>query len=184
MEIPFPQRTLHRARRREPGDTVARRRSALEASDVFCEIPEEAALTLAENSHLRRFAPREAVVRSGDESTALYLVASGEAVVEHKGREFARVATGDFFGEMAFLTGELRAATVRASGAPLEVIEIDDVSLRSVLEHHTELAGHLAEKMAARRLQGEELRDETGALISPAGLVAQFRKHLLRIVGR
>ena len=53
-----------------------------------------------------------------------------------------------------------------------------------VLENHPDLADHLAEKMAARRLQGEELRDETGALVSPAGLVAQFRKHLLKIVGR
>jgi len=37
--------------------------------------------------------------------------------------------------------------------------------------------------MAARRLAKESLRDESGALISPAGLAAQFRKHLLRIVG-
>ena len=184
MEIPFPQRTLHRPRRQESGDTVEHRISALAASEVFGEIPEDAIVALAENSRMRRFAPREAAVRTGDRSTALYLVASGEAVVEHKGREFARVPKGDFFGEMAFLTGDLRAATVRAAGSPLEVIEIDDASLRSVLEHHPELADHLAEKMAARRLQGEELRDETGALISPAGLVAQFRKHLLKIVGR
>jgi len=184
MEIPFPQRTLHRPKPQKDFDTVERRQTALAASEVFGEIPEEAILTLAETSRLRRFAPREAVVRTGDDSTALYLVAAGEAVVEIKGREVARVGTGDFFGEMAFLTGEHRAATVRASTSPLEVIEIDDSSMRSLLEEHDGLADHLAEKMAARRLQGEELRDETGALISPAGLVAQFRKHLLKIVGR
>jgi len=184
MEIPFPQRTLNRPRPRLKIDTVERRRKVLAASEVFGEIPEAAILTLAENSRLRRFAPREAVVRTGDESTALYLVAAGEAVVDLKGREIARVGTGDFFGEMAFLTGDHRAATVRASASPLEVIEIDDSSMRSLLEEHDGLADQLAEKMAARRLQGEELRDETGALISPAGLVAQFRKHLLRIVGR
>ena len=39
-------------------------------------------------------------------------------------------------------------------------------------------------KMAIRQLEEEELRDETGALISPAGLVAQFRQHLLKIIGR
>ena len=140
--------------------------------------------TLAENSRLRRFAPRETVVRTGDESTAMYLVAAGEAAVNLRGREVARVGKGDFFGEMAFLTGDLRAATVSASTSPLEVIEIDDSSMRAILEDHAGLADQLAEKMAARRLHGEEMRDETGALISPAGLVAQFRKHLLKIVGR
>jgi small-conductance mechanosensitive channel/CRP-like cAMP-binding protein len=184
MEIPFPQRTLHRARPQQTSDTVVRRQSALAASQVFGEIPEEATLTLAENSRLRRYAPGEAVLRAGEESTAMYLVVEGEAVVEQNGREFARVAVGDVFGEMAFFTGDRRTATVRASGSPLEVIEVDDASMRSLLEGHGGLTDHLAEKMAARRLQGEELRDETGALISPAGLVAQFRKHLARIMGR
>ncbi len=184
MEIPFPQRTLHRSRPSPTGDTVARRQSALAASQVFGEIPAEASLTLAESSRLRRYAPGEAVLRVGEESTAMFLVVEGEAVVEQKGREFAKVAKGDVFGEMAFFTGERRTATVRASGSPLEVIEVDDAAMRSLLEHHESLADHLAEKMAERRLQGEELRDETGALISPAGLVAQFRKHLLKIIGR
>lgn len=184
MEIPFPQRTLHRPRPQKIIDTVERRQAALTTSEVFGELPEAAILTLAENSRLRRFAPRETVVRTGDESTALYLVAAGEVVVELKGREIACVGKGDFFGEMAFLTGDLRAATVRTSTSPVEVIEIDQSSLRSLLEEHADLADQLAEKMAARRLHGEELRDETGALISPAGLVAQFRKHFLKIVGR
>ncbi len=184
MEIPFPQRTLHRPKLQEKIDTVERRQSILAISEVFGEIPAEAIQTLAENSRLRRFAPRETVVRTGDESTALYLVAAGEAAVNLRGREIARVGKGDFFGEMAFLTGDLRAATVSASTSPLEVIEIDDSSMRAILEDHAGLADQLAEKMAARRLHGEEMRDETGALISPAGLVAQFRKHLLKIVGR
>jgi small-conductance mechanosensitive channel len=184
MEIPFPQRTLHRPRLQQTGETIERRQSILAESLVFGELPEEATFTLAENSRLRRYAPGEAVLRAGEESTALYLVAEGEAVVEHKSREFARIGKGDVFGEMAFFTGERRTATVRASGSPLEVIEVDDASMRSLLEHHPGIADHLAEKMAARRLQGEELRDESGALISPAGLVAQFRKHLLKIMGR
>jgi hypothetical protein len=84
---------------------------------------------------------------------------------------------------MAFLTGSLRSATVRASEAPLEVLEIDETGLQSLLFDRLDLAGQLAEKMALRQLAGEELRDETGALISPAGLVTQIRKHLLRLVG-
>ncbi len=183
MEIPFPQRTLHRAKAVEPLDTLARRRAALAACELFGDAPAEALDALAESSRLRRYAPGEAVVREGEASTALYLVATGDAVVLQRGREVARVAAGDVFGEMAFLTGSARAATVRASEAALEVLEIDESGLQSLLADRADLAGQLAEKMAVRQLEVEQLRDETGALISPAGLVTQFRKHLLRIVG-
>jgi CRP-like cAMP-binding protein len=183
MEIPFPQRTLHRAARQAPIDSRDRRLQALRACDLFCDIPEEALGVLATSSRLRRFAPGEAAVRIGDRSTALLLVASGEAEVEQADRAVGRVKRGDFFGEAAFLTGSPRIATVRASKSSLEVVEIDEASLRTVLEQHSNLTDHLANKMAARRLEGESLRDESGALISPAGLAAQFRKHLLRIVG-
>ncbi len=183
MEIPFPQRTLHRPRRVESSDSQDRRREALAACELFAEIPEEALVALAEASSLHRYAPGEAVVQTGEESTALYLVAAGSAAVEQEGRDLATLTKGDLFGEMAFLTGSLRTATVRASDQFLEVIEVDDSGLHDLLEHHTELADQLAEKMAVRRLEGEALRDETGALISPAGLAAQFRKHLLRFVG-
>jgi small-conductance mechanosensitive channel len=184
MEIPFPQRTVHQAKAAAPLDTVERRRAALDACGLLAGAPSEALDALAASSRLRRYAPGETVVREGEASTALYLVAAGKAVVlQRKGRELARVGSGDFFGEMAFLTGSLRNATVRASEAPLEVLEIDENGLQSLLFDRPDLAGQLAEKMAVRQLAGEELRDETGALISPAGLVTQIRKHLLRLVG-
>ncbi len=184
MEIPFPQRTLSRFQPQESSDTFARRRRAVAAGELFGDIPEEALDALAENSTLRRFAPGEAVVRDGEDSNAFYLVASGSAAVVQNRKEIARVEAGDFFGEMAFLTGTARTATVRATETALEVIEVDDSSLHSLLENRTDLADQLAEKMAARQLHGQTFRDETGAIISPAGLVGQFRKHLLRIVGR
>jgi small-conductance mechanosensitive channel/CRP-like cAMP-binding protein len=184
MEIPFPQRTLHRAARPKPRDTEEGRRLALAGCELFRELPAEAIDSLAGGSRMCRFAPGEAVVRTGETSTALLVMATGEAVVELGGREIGALRAGDFFGEAAFLSGEPRTASVRATGGPIEIVEIDEPCLRALLEDHEELADHLAEKMAARRLEAEELRDETGALMSPAGVVSQFRKHLLRIMGR
>ena len=183
MEIPFPQRTVHHAKAVEPLDTTRRRRAALAACELFADLPADALESLAERSRMYRFAPGEAVVREGEASTALYVVGDGEAVVRQRDRELARVRAGDVFGEMAFLTGSERAATVRASETALEVLEIDESGLQSLLADRADLAGQLAEKMAVRQLEVEQLRDETGALISPAGLVTQLRKHLLRIVG-
>jgi small-conductance mechanosensitive channel len=184
MEIPFPQRTFHRPRPQEPLDTPDRRRSALSACELFSDISDPALDTLVETSRLHRFAPAESIVRAGDESNALYLMAAGRAAVEQHGRDIATLETGDFFGETAFLSGSPRTATVRALDGPVEVVEINEGTLRPLLEDHTGMADHLAEKMATRQLEGEELRDETGALISPAGLVNQFRRHLLRFIGK
>ena len=111
-------------------------------------------------------------------------MAAGRAAVEQHGRDIATLETGDFFGETAFLSGSPRTATVRALDGPVEVVEINEGALRPLLEDHPELAGQLAEKMATRQLEGQDLRDETGALISPRGLVNQFRQHLLKIIGR
>jgi len=183
MEIPFPQRTLHRAPHRPPLDTEQRRLAAISVSPLFTDVPGDARTAVAASSRLRRFAPGEAVVQVGERSTALFLVARGEAVVEHDRREIARVGQGDIFGEMAFLTGRLRTATVRAAGSALEVVELDEGSLRSLLEDQPELAHQLAEKMAARQLESEAVRDESGAAVGPAGVVALFKRHLLRFVG-
>ncbi len=184
MEIPFPQRTLHRAPRRETTDTTERRLGFLSESELFADTPSDALAAMAENSRMRRYAPGEAVVRVGDHSSALFLLAAGEVAIEQDRREIARLTAGEFFGEMAFLTGSLRTANVRATESAVEVVELDENSLRSLLEDQPELAENLAEKMAARRLHGESMRDETGALVSPAGVVAQFKQHLLRFVGR
>ncbi len=50
MEIPFPQRTLHRAPRRNETDTAERRRrSASPIAELFGDLPSEALAAMAEN---------------------------------------------------------------------------------------------------------------------------------------
>jgi small-conductance mechanosensitive channel len=183
MEIPFPQRTISRLKAPAPINTLDRRRRALARSEMFSDLPEDAIDALAESSNLLRFAPGEAVVREHEASHALYLVAAGEAVVHYKRREVSRIGAGDVFGEIAFLTGSPRTATVRASEERLEVIEVNEGSLRYLLDRHEALAGHLAERMTMRRLSGEDLRDESGAIVGRGGLVAQIRNRLMRLVG-
>lgn len=183
MEIPFPQRTLSRLKPPKPINTFDRRHRALARSDLFADLPETALETLAESSSLLRFAPTEAVVSEGETSHALYLVASGEAVVRYKRREVSRIGPGDVFGEIAFMTGSVRTATVRASDQSLEVVEVNEASLRTLLDRHETLAEHLAERMTMRRLSGQDLRDESGAIVGRQGLVSQIRSRLLRLVG-
>jgi len=182
MEIPFPQRTVHFAAAAEDPDTLRRRTSAFERSTLFAGLPEDAARSLAGRSRLRRFAPGGPVVREGEESRALYVVAAGGAAVERGGSRIGAVAEGEVFGEMAFLTGEPRAATVRADG-PLEVAEVDAGALRAVLEDHPGLVDELAGRMASRQaaLQAAGRADTDAA--PRRGLFGILRSNLLRFVG-
>lgn len=184
MEIPFPQRTLHRAPRPEPVDTPRRRLDAFRSTELFKEVPTEALESMAKDSRLLRFAPGEPMISSGEESTAMYVILAGEGIVELGTKEVARVAAGDVFGEIAFITGSVRSATVRAGTRAVEAVEIDEAGLRNLLDAHPGVADELAEKMAARQRYDEQILDETGAMVSPAGVVSQLKHHLLRFVGR
>ncbi len=183
LEIPFPQLTLHQAPPPAVKDPHHRRLEGLVGAKLFAGLPEEALETVAQYCTLKRYVPGEAIVRQGDESNALFVVVSGDAVVRHDGREVSRIGPTEIFGEGAFLTGNPRAATVRAGRGSLEVLEISKQSLGSLLEHHPELAEKLAGRLAERKLEGETLRDESGAIVSPQGLVAQLKRTLSRWVG-
>jgi CRP-like cAMP-binding protein len=129
-----------------------------------------------------RFAPGEAVVVEGDASRALYVLAAGSVAVEARGVEVGALEPGNVFGEIAFLTGKPRSATVRAKTA-LEVVEIDAEALRAVLEDHAELAEQLAERMARRMDRLEAAEAEAATPRERRGLVSTLREGLLRLMG-
>ena len=66
----------------------------------------------------RSFADGEYIVREGDVGREMFVIRSGGAVVHRRGTgEIARLAKGDFFGEMSVLESLPRDADVVAQGA-------------------------------------------------------------------
>ena len=67
----------------------------------------------------------EVLIEEGTTRDRIYVLVSGEVVIEHDGVPFARVDTvGAVFGEMSAVLGRPATATVRASGdATLRVID-------------------------------------------------------------
>ena len=53
-----------------------------------------------------------AVVKEGEIDDSFYIIMSGQAVVRKDGKEIAVIGRGECFGEMAYLSGESRTATV------------------------------------------------------------------------
>ncbi|MBO0735979.1 MAG: ATP-binding cassette domain-containing protein [Alphaproteobacteria bacterium] len=69
---------------------------------------------VAERMTKRHYAASETVIREGEPGEEFFLVSDGEVDVIRADHEVARLGAGDFFGEVALLSGEPRNATVVA----------------------------------------------------------------------
>jgi CRP-like cAMP-binding protein/predicted MFS family arabinose efflux permease len=90
------------------------------------------------NRSLIREAPTgTCIVRRGEMSTAAYFILSGQVLVGHptdtgEYRSLATLTTGDYFGEIAALTGSPRTADVAAT-EPTTLIEVPSAVLRGFM---------------------------------------------------
>jgi CRP/FNR family cyclic AMP-dependent transcriptional regulator len=93
------------------------------------------------------------IVKRDDPGKAFYVIVEGTAkVVKGKivtARREAELGPGDFFGELALLDGEPRAATVVAA-TPLLTIRIERTAFRRLLREEPDLALKVLEGMARR----------------------------------
>jgi small-conductance mechanosensitive channel/CRP-like cAMP-binding protein len=155
-----PNRAVHMqevssaARAREE-QALAERERALRSVDFLAVLPEEAQRRLAQASVTRLYVDGEPIVKQGERSAEMFVVESGEVVVQLGDAVLARLGPGKFFGEMALMTGEPRNATVRAQG-PCRLIVIDAPSMRAVLESAPELAVHISRVITERQAALEE----------------------------
>src|SRR5262249_2465282 len=88
--------------------------------------------TLAPFVKIRRYQPREVVIRQGDVATHLFIIRSGEVEIcrDLAGRDvaIAGLRRGAVFGEMGLLTDNKRTATV-VSRTALEVLALPKEAL-------------------------------------------------------
>ncbi|WP_284640094.1 peptidase domain-containing ABC transporter [Paenibacillus silviterrae] len=92
-------------------------RTFLKNNTVLTHVDHAALRSLLDLLEVRIYEPGSCLVNEGEIGDAFYIVKTGSALVE-KGPEAAivnRLYPGDFFGELALLTGEPRKATIRAA---------------------------------------------------------------------
>jgi putative ABC transport system ATP-binding protein len=88
---------------------------------------------VAEHMTKRHYMPDEIIVHEGDVGHELFLVSEGEVRVERAGAEVARLGPGEFFGELALMSGERRNATVTAAD-PLEAYVLGEDDFRAAID--------------------------------------------------
>lgn len=194
LTIPFPITTEIQVEPPPPEAVVAaasaRTLEAINSVPVFVPLSPDELAALGRDAQRQQFGRGERVVRQGDPGDALYVILDGTAVVsiadDHGGeRQVARLSRGEFFGEMALLTGEKRNANVTAAD-DLSVLVIYKEAMQAMLARRPALAQEIAEIVEARR-QGlraiQELRsappDKQEAIRSGASeLVTRIRRFL------
>jgi CRP-like cAMP-binding protein len=124
----------------EPAPRTSDPAARLPRVPLFSDLPREAFVALTGRVALHRAPAGATILAEGDPGTSFFVVASGAVRVEKKSADggrlaLARLGEGSFFGEMAILSGEPRAASVVAEG-DCELLEIRaDVLLDLVREH-------------------------------------------------
>lgn len=89
-------------------------------------------------------------IQEGTPADACYVLLAGSARVFHGRAEIAVLGPGDIIGEMAFLQGGQRDATVTSS-TPVKTLRIDYAALRSVLGKRPHLKETMVAVFTARR---------------------------------
>jgi putative ABC transport system ATP-binding protein len=82
--------------------------------DLFKTLTPRQLTDVAERMTKRHFAAGETIIREGEPGEEFFLVSEGEVEVDRADHEIARLGPGDFFGEVALISGEPRNATVVA----------------------------------------------------------------------
>lgn len=163
LEIPFPLRTLVHA---PPEDVEDKKQilSFLRSVDFLEALGPDSLEMLANRAKFQLFAAGEKICRQGEAGDSFYIIREGRIGVEIRdaqGEVFLRneMARGNYFGEMALLTGEPRSATVFAA-SDSELLTVDKEDLRDVIVANSEVEKIISKVLAQRQLRTEKAREE------------------------
>jgi len=106
------------------------------------------------------------VVREGEPGSELFIVVDGEVDVRSGVRKLTTLRAGNFFGEIALITGSPRTATV-TTGTPVRALVISGSDFRKLLQDAPDIQfkvlqemGYRLEQLSARQApQRIRLRD-------------------------
>ena len=99
----------------------------------------------------------DAVFGAGETNRDMYFVLSGEVIVLQGTATIRQLSAGDYFGEMAFLTGEIRTADAFVTSESAKLVVITPENLEALLLEEPTVSVNFLRKMA------ERLQDATTA---------------------
>jgi cAMP-dependent protein kinase regulator len=149
MSILGPTEVIERA----APDTAARER---DASRFFAAFPRQALNRLLAATKVSHYAPDQIIVMEGEPGSSMFLIVAGDVSVQTVDPaggplQLATLGPGEFFGEVALLTGRPRTATVIARNN-VTAVEIPRPKVQSILTSFPEV-GQIIQQFLEQRAQ-------------------------------
>ena len=154
----FPVRIVELTQKPQEESRESDALTLLARQPLFSDLGEKQIGLLANSAIHLQFGKGETIIRQGDPGKSMFILAKGVAEVFAKqngqSRRVGDLAPGDCLGEMSFLTGETRGATVVAT-SHCEVVEIEKEVMANLLRQDPHLAEKLSETVLSRRSKTE-----------------------------
>jgi len=133
--------------------------SILREIEIFQPFSAEAKSYLNQNMQGLHFSPGETIVRQGDLTNSLYIVAKGMVGIwvqlpDGKSIEVARGAPGDILGEISLLTGEARTASI-ITITDVYLFEIKKEDIAPFIKAEPKIAERLSAILTERKMDTE-----------------------------
>ncbi len=127
-------------------------------SSLFAGLEEEDIIKIAENVETLEFNEGDVIFSEDSLDNCLYLVVRGQIEIvrineKHEETLITILSLNDFFGEMAFLTGEARTATARSKeNSKLIKLDYDEFMMASAFSDYSKnkVILNIAKKLALR----------------------------------
>jgi small-conductance mechanosensitive channel/CRP-like cAMP-binding protein len=158
ISVPYPVRTYRRFVETQKAyeftteDVLERLREI----DVLAPLAPDELEAIAADARQHSYSRGETIIRKGTAGDSMFVVAEGDVSIRNPDdtsvgrRDVARLGAGSVFGEMALLTGEVRAADVVAV-TDVTVLEITKGALAPILLQNPDLATAISAKVMERQ---------------------------------
>ena len=161
IEIPFPVRHVLL----EQQESAVSRHEAdydqvIESVEIFAPLSAEEKEAVARSAIRSVYGPGELILRRGDPGDSMFVIYRGNVQVwlpsrDGNPQQVAELKPGNFFGEMALLTGEPRNADV-ITVSEVETLEIRKGVLQQLLDNNAALAEALSRTISERQVRLDE----------------------------
>jgi CRP-like cAMP-binding protein len=149
----------------------------------FQNLNEELSSSLAENLHTINYPKETVIFNAGDKGDSFYVIKNGTVNVFITAPDsdekviLSNLNEGDYFGEMALLTGEPRSASVETA-TEVSLIRLEKVGFEQLLEKDPKISIAISHMISQRLMQANLERAASEQFyrskISPSGSLTEF----------
>ncbi len=167
VELPYPVREVTISKKREYAHDEKLIRM-LKEIPIFETLSDRNLALLADISNIIEYGPQNRIVSEGATDSTFFVILEGKVSVRKGTQILAELGVGQFFGEMALLTGEPRKADI-ISLENTRCLELDRQGFKRILENNKHIIDNIKESLRERvrqidptlSLQAQKIAQET-----------------------